>query len=142
MEGAFRPGHFTCILSIVLKLLLAVAPQKAYFGEKDYQQYRLIQGMKQAFFMDCEIVPCPTIRELSGLPFSSRNSRLSIEERQLADSFAAVFLQKKNSLDTIKANVLALGIEIDYLQEFEGRRFIAARIGSIRVLDNYALERP
>ncbi len=141
-EGLFRPGHFSGMLTVVLKLLLAVAPQKAYFGEKDYQQYQLIQGMKQAFFMDCEIIPCPTIREKSGLPFSSRNSRLSSEDRALADKFSEIFLQKQSSIVDIQKQLQALGVEIDYLLDAHQRRFVVVRIGGIRLLDNYALECP
>lgn len=140
LEGEFRPGHFTGMLTVVIKLLLAVNPTRAYFGEKDYQQYQLIQGMKHAFFMDCEIVPCPIVRETSGLPFSSRNSRLSGEQRMLADEFSSVFLQKHLSTDDIKEKLIKLGLEIDYLADKKQRRFVAVRIGGVRLLDNYALE--
>lgn len=139
MEGAFRPGHFTGVLTIVLKLLLGVSPQKVYMGEKDYQQYLLIDGMVKAFFLNCEIVPCQTIREPSGLPYSSRNSRLSIEEKKLADQFAHCFLQSHRLLLDIRKDIEALGIGIDYLLEEKGRRWVAVRIGSIRILDNYAI---
>ncbi|OEH46993.1 Pantothenate synthetase [Legionella parisiensis] len=75
MEGAHRPGHFNGVLTVVMKLLNLVKPHRAYFGEKDYQQYSLIHGMAKAFFMDTEIKACPTIREASGLAYSSRNNR-------------------------------------------------------------------
>jgi pantoate--beta-alanine ligase len=140
MEGQYRPGHFTGMLTIVLKLLLGIGPCSAYFGEKDYQQYLLIQRMQAALFLDCEIIPCPIIREESGLPFSSRNRRLSASERQLADEFAILFLQKHLSLSELKTQIQALGMRIDYCEEHLGRRFIAVRIGQIRLLDNYALE--
>jgi pantoate--beta-alanine ligase len=139
MEGACRPGHFSGVLTIVLKLLLGVLPNRVYMGEKDYQQYLLIDGMVKAFFLDCEIVPCPTIREGSGLPFSSRNSRLSVEEKQLAEQFSSCFLQPDLSLDDIRKQIEALGIVIDYLSEDKGRRWIAVRIGAIRILDNYSI---
>lgn len=140
LEGAFRPGHFTGMLTVVLKLLLAVSPGKAYFGEKDYQQYQLIQGMKKAFFMDCEIIPCVTIRETSGLAFSSRNGLLSSEQRLLADKFASIFVQKNLPIEEIRAKLLSLGLKIDYLEDKQQRRLVAVRIGGIRLLDNYALE--
>ena len=139
MEGACRPGHFSGVLTIVLKLLLGVSPNRVYMGEKDYQQYLLIDGMVKAFFLDCEIVPCSTVREVSGLPFSSRNSRLSIEEKRLAEKFANCFLQPKLSLGEIQQQIEALGIVIDYLVEDKGRRWIAVRIGAIRILDNYSI---
>ena len=138
MEGVHRPGHFTGMLTIVLKLLAGVAPTNAYFGEKDYQQYLLISAMQKAFFLDCEVIACPTIREDSGLPFSSRNRRLSLEDRKLADRFAQVFLQQDVSIEEINQQIQALGIEIDYCQEYHGRRWVAVRIGPIRILDNYA----
>lgn len=139
MEGAFRPGHFTGVLTIVLKLILALLPHSVYMGEKDYQQYTLIDGMVKAFFLDCKIVPCATIRESSGLPFSSRNSRLSPDEKRLADEFARCFLHVEHDLQTIQKNIEALGIHIDYLLEDCGRRWVAVRIGPIRILDNYAI---
>lgn len=139
MEGSRRPGHFTGVLTIVLKLLIAISPQRVYMGEKDYQQYLLIDGMVKAFFLNCEIVPCVTIREASGLPFSSRNSRLSLEEKQLAESFAQCFLKSQDDLSTVRKNIEDLGIQIDYLLEDYGRRWVAVRIGPIRILDNYAI---
>jgi pantoate--beta-alanine ligase len=140
MEGIFRPGHFTGMLTVVLKLLIGVAPNRAYFGEKDYQQYRLIDGMKKAFFLDCDIIACPTVREESGLPFSSRNSRLSEEEKQKANVFSSIFLKKYQSCEEILQQLQQQNIGVDYSQEIEGRRFIAVRIGDIRLLDNYPLE--
>lgn len=95
MEGAHRPGHFNGVLTVVMKLLNLVKPHRAYFGEKDYQQYLLIQGMAKAFFMDIEIKVCPTIREASGLAYSSRNNRLNKEQKTLAEEFAALFQTKK-----------------------------------------------
>ena len=68
--GRHREGHFTGVLTIVMKLLNIVRPHWAYFGEKDYQQFELIQGMARAFFLDVNIVPCATVREASGLALS------------------------------------------------------------------------
>ena len=138
LEGPLRPGHFTGVLTIVMKLLLGVGCHKAYFGEKDFQQYRLISGMVKSFFMDCEVIFCPTIREASGLPFSSRNSRLSETEKAIAAQFAIVFNQKHLPLEELRQQLQPLPIHIDYLTEFDKRRFIAVRIGAIRILDNYA----
>ena len=70
MEGKQRPGHFTGVLTVVMKLLNLAKPHRAYFGEKDYQQLQLIRGMVNNFFMDIDIKSCPTIREHSGLAFS------------------------------------------------------------------------
>jgi len=74
--GAHRPGHFAGVLTVVMKLLNLVRATRAYFGEKDYQQYLLIRDMCAAFFLDTEIVPCATLREPDGLAMSSRNMLL------------------------------------------------------------------
>ena len=139
MEGKQRPGHFTGVLTIVMKLLNLVKPHKAYFGEKDYQQLQLIRDMVAAFFMDIEIKACPTIRETSGLAFSSRNSRLNNEQRQLADQFARIFHQTILSSEQLIVELKQLGIDVDYIEEHEGRRFTAVKIGDIRLIDNYKL---
>ncbi|MBC7458542.1 MAG: pantoate--beta-alanine ligase, partial [Bdellovibrionaceae bacterium] len=82
--GASRPGHFDGVLSVVMKLLNIVKPSKAYFGEKDFQQLRLIEDMAKAFFMSLEIRRGKTLRETSGLAMSSRNTRLSAGGRDQA----------------------------------------------------------
>jgi len=138
LEGEFRPGHFTGVLTVVLKILLAVGAQRAYFGEKDYQQYLLIRGMVESLWLDCEIIVCPIVRESSGLPFSSRNSLLSADQRKLADSVATIFNNKDVSLDEIRQQLMALDITIDYLLEIFNRRIMAVRVGNVRLLDNYA----
>ncbi len=139
MEGAHRPGHFNGVLTVVMKLLNLVKPHKAYFGEKDYQQYLLIRGMVKAFFMDVDIIPCPIIREASGLAYSSRNNRLNKEEKALAEIFAQLFQQKEKSCAQIHADITAKGIAVEYIEEYENRRFAAVRIGDIRLIDNYCL---
>ncbi len=138
MEGGHRPGHFTGVLTVVMKLLQLVRPNLAYFGEKDYQQFQLIHDMAAAFFMNVDIKACPTIREPSRLPFSSRNQRLTPEQRNLADEFARIFHQPI-SIDIICSQLQAMGITVDYIEEHENRRFIAVQIGAIRLLDNYRL---
>lgn len=139
LEGAFRPGHFTGMLTVVIKLLLGVGAGRAYFGEKDYQQYLLIKGMVKSFFIECEIIACPIIREVSLLPFSSRNSRLSPNDRQTADAVAKIFNQPHASLEDIRLKLLSLGVEIDYLEEQYNRRLMAVKVGTIRLLDNYSI---
>ena len=76
LEGAHRPGHFDGVLTVVMKLLQIAQPERAYFGEKDWQQLSLVRGMVDAFFLPVTIVGCPTVRDADGLALSSRNSNL------------------------------------------------------------------
>jgi pantoate--beta-alanine ligase len=140
MEGEHRPGHFTGVLTVVMKLLNLARPTRAYFGEKDYQQLSLIQGMVKAFLLDIEIKACPIIREPSGLAYSSRNTRLSLEGRKQAEAFAQIFHKASSCDDAINA-LKKTGVNIDYIEEQHGRRFAAVLIENIRLIDNYALDK-
>lgn len=133
--GAHRPGHFDGVLTVVLKLLNLVQADRAYFGEKDFQQYRLIKGMAEAFFLDTEIVACPTLRESDGLAMSSRNLLLAPGHRELAPALYKHLRSKARPAD-IKRRLQALGFEPDYVEERWGRRFAAARLGKVRLIDN------
>lgn len=141
MEGLHRPGHFTGMLTVVMKLINLVKPTRSYFGEKDYQQLQLIQGMVRAFFMDVEIIACPIIRETSGLACSSRNSRLNTQQRQIAYQFAKIFHQKNTCSEIIEA-LQTIGVDVDYIEEHDNRRFAAVTIGGVRLIDNYAILSP
>ncbi len=140
LEGAFRPGHFNGVLTVVLKLLLLVKANRAYFGEKDYQQLKLIQGMASAFFLDTEIIPCTTIRLDSGLPHSSRNSRLSETEMQQAKLFAKIF-HSSQSCTAIKEQLEKNNLIVDYVEDLADRRLAAVKIGNIRLIDNIPKEK-
>ncbi len=136
--GAHRPGHFEGVLTVVMKLLNLVRADKAYFGEKDYQQLHLIKGMAEAFFVDTKIVPCATLREKDGLAMSSRNLLLEPEHRKLAPALYKA-LRSKARPAAIKKDLAALGFSPDYVEERWGRRFAAAKLGKVRLIDNVKL---
>lgn len=95
MEGAMRPGHFNGVCQIVSKLFSYVEPDRAYFGEKDYQQIAVIRRMVADLGFGLEIVPCPVIRQADGLAMSSRNTLLSDEERQTAANIYRVLNESR-----------------------------------------------
>jgi pantoate--beta-alanine ligase len=142
LEGTHRPGHFTGVLTVVLKLLMLVRPHRAYFGEKDYQQYQLIAGMSEALFLDIDIIPCETTRDADGLAFSSRNNRLTDTQRQKASLLPEYFHDESLDCETIAAQLQSHGFEVDYIEEYDGRRFAAVFLGDVRLIDNFALKRP
>lgn len=133
--GEHRPGHFTGVLTVVMKLLNIVKPAKAYFGEKDYQQLSLIRGMVEAFFLDVTIVGSETVREADGLALSSRNLNLTDSERAKAVVLNQM-LGSDLSDEAAAAELQARGFRVDYIQTREGRRFGAATLGSVRLIDN------
>lgn len=136
--GAHRPGHFDGVLTIVMKLLNIVQPNKAYFGEKDHQQLTLIKNMVDAFFMALEIVPGKTIREESGLAMSSRNTRLSNEGKVKAALIYKTLKSEKN-VETAKNILNQNGFQIDYLEDHGNRRYVAAFLEGVRLIDNVEL---
>jgi pantoate--beta-alanine ligase len=133
--GADRPGHFDGVLSVVMKLLNIVDATHAYFGEKDYQQLTLIRDMVKNFFMNVQIVPVPTMREKDGLAMSSRNTRLSPEDRKRAPEIYKAITQSP-SASVASEKLTALGFKVDYVTDLNNRRFVAAHIGGVRLIDN------
>jgi pantoate--beta-alanine ligase len=137
LEGAHRPGHFDGVLTVVLKLLNLVQAHRAYFGEKDWQQLQLVRGMVSAFFLPCEIVACPTVRDVDGLALSSRNRRLSHAARTQAAAFPRLLRGK-----TPEASADALrnaGFDVDYVADRNGVRLGAVRLEGVRLIDNVRL---
>lgn len=133
--GAHRPGHFDGVLTIVLKLFQITKPTKAYFGEKDYQQLTLIKKMIDAFFLDVELVAVPTIREADGLAMSSRNIRLTKEQREKAPLIYKAITNAKTTKE-VKQVLTDNGFVVDYVEDFENRRYVAASLGNVRLIDN------
>ena len=161
MEGACRPGHFNGVAQIVSKLFYAVNPDKAYFGEKDFQQLAIIRQMVRDLDIKVEIIGCPIVRECDGLALSSRNMLLSDEERQRAltisqSLFASLKHAEENSLASTKAFVeekinSTEGLQLEYFQIVDGNTLqelnewedsdyivgcIALFCGKIRLIDN------
>jgi len=133
--GAFRPGHFDGVLTVVLKLLNIVRANFAYFGEKDYQQYLLIKGMAESFFVNTEIVSVPTVRDKDGLALSSRNVRLSKENRVKATLFPQL-LNHSVVPEKIRAMLEEDGFKVDYIEIIEDRIFGAVYLEGVRLIDN------
>ena len=130
MEGAYRPGHFNGVCQIVSKLFAAANPDRAYFGEKDFQQIAVIRAMVKDLKMPVEIVPCPVVREESGLAMSSRNTLLTAEERAVAANINAVLVKSRNfatnhTLKETKRYVedalnAIVGLEVQYFSIVDG----------------------
>ena len=109
--GKTRPGHFTGVLTVLMKLFLMIRPDKVFLGEKDYQQLELVKGMVNAFHMDIEIVGCPTIREPDGLAMSSRNKNLTQSQRQKAPSFLS-FFRREETIAKYLMNLRCMALEL------------------------------
>lgn len=140
--GEHRPGHFTGVLTVVMKLLNIIRPARAYFGEKDYQQLELIKGMAEAFFLEVDVVGCPTVREPDGLALSSRNLNLSKEARAIAPTLYRL-IASHHSDEFVRDALREAGFDVDYVVTKRARRFAAARVGKgaaqVRLIDNVPL---
>jgi pantoate--beta-alanine ligase len=166
-EGQRRPGHFRGVATVVLKLLLAARPTRAYFGEKDYQQLQVVRRLTADLLPEVAIVGCPTVREPDGLALSSRNVYLAPEERPHAVALYRALTRAQALLAagegvgaTLEAAMLAElatapGLAVDYaavvdaatLEPLErldgpGRALLAARLGAVRLIDNGPLLPP
>jgi pantoate--beta-alanine ligase len=138
LEGAHRPGHFDGVLTVVLKLLNTVQPKRAYFGEKDWQQLRLVEGMVRALLLPIEIVPCSTERDVDGLALSSRNRRLSHPARVRAAQFPLI-LRSAHTAEAAVETLKTAGFGVDYVEDRDGVRLGAVRIENVRLIDNVRL---
>jgi pantoate--beta-alanine ligase len=139
MEGKSRPGHFEGVMTIVMKLFNLVRADRAYFGEKDFQQLQVVTAMTKEFFIPIEIVPCPTVREKSGLAMSSRNTRLSPEGRERAALIARTLLTAP-SPEAAAATLAAHNFTVDYVEEHWNRRLTAVFLEGVRLIDNIPLK--
>lgn len=160
LEGAARPTHFAGMLTVVLKLLQILRPDRVFFGEKDYQQLVLVRQMVADFNIDARVVGVPTVREADGLAMSSRNRYLDPLRREAATALSAALLAgayaasagANAALNAAQAVLDAVpAIDVDYLEVRDvvlgpapatgrARLLIAARLGKTRLLDNVAIE--
>jgi pantoate--beta-alanine ligase len=139
LEGAYRPGHFTGMLTVVLKHLNLIQPTRSYYGEKDYQQLLLIKKMAAALFIPVEIIGCETVRTDDRLALSSRNNRLNAEQRQQAAHFPRL-LHSTLPLDKIIEQLTSLGFKVDYIAEKWQRRLGAVWLDDVRLIDNIPIK--
>jgi pantoate--beta-alanine ligase len=161
LEGAIRPGHFLGVATIVTKLFHIVKPNKAFFGQKDFQQCVVIKRMVKGLNMDVEVIVLPTIRETDGLAMSSRNSYLNTDERRAAGILYRALLAARDLYtagakepDKLKQKMRAVifteqGVGIDYVEVADPETLapldtardsmillVAARLGKTRLIDN------
>lgn len=161
MEGKFRPGHFNGVVQIVSKLFDLVRPDRAYFGEKDFQQLAIIRLMTRRYNLPIEIVPCPIVREDSGLALSSRNSLLKDNEKQVAQHIYAVLNESRQfvpqtEVEELKQCVIAAieqkpELKVEYFDIVDGHTLksivkwdecdyvvgcITVFCGNVRLIDN------
>lgn len=139
LEGEYRPGHFTGMLTVVLKLLNLASATSAYFGEKDYQQMLLVKKMVHALFVPTTIVACETLRAEDDLALSSRNGRLTADQRQLALHFPRLLKSLTLTDEQVAAELSALGFKVDYVKQKWGRRLGAVWLDQVRLIDNIPL---
>jgi pantoate--beta-alanine ligase len=165
LEGEFRPGHFRGVATVVVKLLNIVQPDRAYFGEKDYQQLKIIQRLVKDLLLPVQVVPVETVREPDGLAYSSRNLYLTPEERESALSIYRAFLlaqeminQGERNSDILKREMERFILshphvrKIDYIEITDpdlkpksrvdkgDRILVAVWVGSTRLIDNWKVE--
>ena len=161
MEGACRPGHFNGVAIVVRKLFDIVQPDRAYFGEKDFQQQAIIRKLVQDYKINVEIVPCDIVRENDGLAMSSRNMRLNEEERAIAPMIYKVLKETVAEYETMSpAEMKALALkkysdikqfDVEYVEIADettlqsvadwkdcehARIFVALQLGPVRLIDN------
>jgi pantoate--beta-alanine ligase len=166
-EGAVRPGHFAGVATVVTKLLSVVRPDLAFFGEKDYQQLKIVERLVSDLDLAAAIVPCPIVRDRDGLALSSRNAYLAPEERSQATALCealeaaaqalawgerggaaleAVMAEEiaRRPLVTLEYAAVVDPATLERMERVEGpaRAIVAARVGTTRLIDNAPLAPP
>ncbi len=161
MEGAFRKGHFNGVAVVVEKLFNIIQPDRAYFGEKDFQQLAIIKRLVEMKNIPVRIIPCPIVREKDGLAMSSRNSRLNEQERSIAPFIYQTLVKSKEKSKNMTPDEIRFMVENMFADQKEFRLeyfevaddvqlhpvydwseskgvmgFIAVHLGNIRLIDN------
>ncbi len=119
MEGKHRIDHFNGVAQIVSKLFLLIRPQRAYFGQKDFQQLVIIRRLVEILELNLTIVPCPIIREKDGLAMSSRNTRLSKEERKLAPFIYETLVQAREKMEDMTPSQVKEWVTLQFKKQSE-----------------------
>jgi pantoate--beta-alanine ligase len=165
LEGEFRPGHFSGVALVVSKLFNITQPQRAYFGQKDFQQFKIISRLAEELKFDLELICAPIIRENDGLAMSSRNTRLTMEERKRAVVLSQSLIQSRDKLlfgehfSDVRNFVIdkcrEKNLKIEYFAIADRENFallenvidakrtiilVAAYVGEVRLIDNLFLE--
>lgn len=161
MEGTSRPGHFNGVAVVVKKLFNIIRPDKAYFGEKDYQQLAIIKKLVEIENLPVQIVPCPIVRENDGLAMSSRNERLTAGQRQIAPFIHQTLKEAAKKSATTTPDEVRLFVrnrfqdepdfKLEYFEIADDKElqpvknwneadgilgFVAAWLGNVRLIDN------
>ncbi|MCF8302440.1 MAG: pantoate--beta-alanine ligase [Bacteroidales bacterium] len=164
MEGRFRPGHFNGVAIVVRKLFEIIEPDRAYFGQKDFQQLAIIKELVRKEQMNVEIVPCPIVREDDGLAMSSRNARLTREQREVAPDIYKALLETrhyagKKPINELKKEMtgklnITSHMEVEYFEIVDANTLqpihdwtesenivacAAVFVGEVRLIDNMML---
>ena len=165
LEGAIRPGHFRGVATVVTKLFMIVGADRAYFGQKDYQQQLIIRTMTQELNIPTEIVTCPTLRDPDGMAMSSRNAYLSTDERARGLCLSRALIHVARQIEDGERDLIRLqrqlceqmaatsGVEVDYGVIVDAKTLspltsvvpemvalVAARVGKTRLIDNMVLK--
>ena len=164
LEGEFRPGHFNGVAQVVCKLFNIIQPSRAYFGQKDFQQYKVIEKLVDELQFDIQLTSVPIFRERSGLAMSSRNQRLNENEKEKATVFyqsllvASELLKKGEQFITVKNKVRQMcestpNVKLEYIEWVDTKNLkpvqnvlagsvllIAGYVGEVRLIDNLLLE--
>ncbi|MGZ4380979.1 MAG: pantoate--beta-alanine ligase [Gaiellaceae bacterium] len=141
LEGEHRPGHFRGVATVCVKLFNLVRPERAYFGRKDAQQVAVIKQLVRDLDLDLEIRAVPTVRDADGLAISSRNVRLSLDDRRRALAIPRALATRDP--DRVRAELADSGLEPEYVAvaDLDGPTLaLAVLVGSTRLIDNVQLE--